>query len=286
MLVARRRVSIVLYHDPEPAVIARHLEFLAGRYTPITLGELVAARRSGDWRSLPRFPVVVAIDDGHRGNRGLSAAFERHAVRPTVFLCSQIAGTTRHYWFLDVDPGRAEQLKALDNDERLAELARDPGFAPEREFSGEARQALSSGEISEMESACDFESHGRFHPVLTRCSAAVAEDEIAVSRDEIAALTDRPCRHFAYPLGAYTSREAGLAEKAGYESARTVDIGWNGPRTDPYRLKILSVADDLSETMLAAELTGLKWLLRVLRREGRLDGTFRPRWDRGVGRQA
>jgi peptidoglycan/xylan/chitin deacetylase (PgdA/CDA1 family) len=284
MLVARRRVSIVLYHDPEPAVIARHLEFLAGRYTPITLGELAAALRTGDLRSLPPFPVVITIDDGHRGNRALSGAFERHAVRPTIFLCSQIAATSRHFWFLDADPRRVEQLKGLENGDRLAELERDPGFTPDREFGEEARQALSRAEIVEMEGACDFESHGRFHPVLTRCAADVAEDEIAASRDEVAALTDRPCRHFAYPLGAYTSREARLAEKAGYESARTVDIGWNGPSTDPYRLKILSVADDLSDTMLAAELTGLKWLLRVLRREGRFDGTFRPHWDPGVGR--
>jgi peptidoglycan/xylan/chitin deacetylase (PgdA/CDA1 family) len=280
---ARRRVSIVLYHDPESAVLARHLDYLGGRYTLIGLDEVVDALRSGGWDSLPPRPLVITIDDGHAGNLELADAFERHSVRPTIFVCSQIVGTERHFWFLEVEPEEAEELKTLDNPERLAELERRVGFQQEREYEPAQRQALSAAELGAMRGSCDFQSHGRFHPVLPRCSTELAREEISASRAEVTALVENPCRHFAYPLGAYMSRDVELVGEAGYESARTVDIGWNGADADPFRLKILSVADGLSETMLAAELSGLKWLVRLLRREGRLNGTFRPRWDPDLG---
>jgi peptidoglycan/xylan/chitin deacetylase (PgdA/CDA1 family) len=276
---ARRRVSIVLYHDPSPEVLERQLAFLKRRYHVIELDRLVRALRSGDWSEVPRKAVVLTIDDGLAGNFHLLEAFSRHAVRPTIFLCTQIVGTNRHYWFEDVEPGRVEGLKPLETARRLRELEAGWGFAPTRDYGGADRQALSREEVSAMSAVCDLQSHGRFHPILTRCSPEEAKREIAGSRTEVQELAGSPCRHFAFPNGAYSEREIELLRGAGYESARTVDIGWNGRRSDPYRLKILSVADDSTPTMLAADLTGLKWLSRLIRREGRLSGKFKPRWE-------
>jgi peptidoglycan/xylan/chitin deacetylase (PgdA/CDA1 family) len=277
-LYARRRASIILYHDPAPETLERHLRYLGQRYTLIGLGQLVDALRSGRWSSLPPRPLVITIDDGLAGNAALAGVFERHGVRPTIFICTQIVATDRHFWFLDAGPQLAERLKAVPDAERLAELERVTGFRPEEEYGPGSRQALTRSQVEAMREICDFESHTRFHPLLPQCTAEDARTEIIDSRAETESLSGSPCRHLAYPLGAYSAREVELARQAGYHSARTVDIGWNGPRTDPYRLKILSVADFLSETMLAAELTGLKWLVRLLRREGRLDGSFSPPW--------
>src|SRR4029079_12026180 len=68
---ARRRVSVVLYHDPPAQRFAEQLEFLAARYSLIPLERLAAALESGDWDSLPPRPLVITIDDGHAGNAGL-----------------------------------------------------------------------------------------------------------------------------------------------------------------------------------------------------------------------
>jgi peptidoglycan/xylan/chitin deacetylase (PgdA/CDA1 family) len=244
----------------------------------VSLDLVVGALRSGDWDALPPRPLVITIDDGHARNLQLTDAFRRHGVRPALFICTQIVGTLRHFWFLDGGPEAVESLKALPEAQRLAELERRD-FSQQRDYGPAHRQALSAGELEAMRPHWDVESHGRFHPVLTRVADQQARDEIEASRTEVEELAGGPCAHFSYPLGAYGPREVELARQAGYSSARTVDIGWNGPRTDPYRLKILSVADDLSATMLAAELTGLKWLIRLLKREGRLNGTFRPKWD-------
>ena len=235
--VARRGVSIVLYHDPRPAQLDAHLEYLCRRYSVIPLSRLVEALHSGRWDDIPPKSVVINLDDGRAGNFALAELFHRHGVVPTIFLCSQIAGTNRDF--------------------------------------------LDAREIRAMGKVCEFASHSRFHPVLTACTEAQAWEEIAESRPEVEAITGHPCRHFAYPAGRFAEREARMTEKAGYRSARTIDIGWNMPGTDPFRLKVLSI-DSRSTTMLAAELAGLKWLSRLVNGKGGLRG--RRRTGRGARR--
>ncbi|MDX6662559.1 MAG: hypothetical protein QOG09_661 [Solirubrobacterales bacterium] len=272
-----RRVAILLYHDPDPASLSRQLGWLRRRYRPIELDRLVDALHSGDWSSIPRRGLVVTIDDGHRGNLALAEVFREHGVRPTLFLATGIVASGRHFWFEDVDAKTAERLKGLGNDERLKALA-ELGIDPDREHDGAEPQALSRADVETMTATCQLGSHTRTHPILPKCPDGLAREEIAASKLEVEQLSGAPCRHFAYPNGAYSERELALVREAGYASARTVDIGWNGRRTDPLRLRILSVADGASNTVLAAELAGLKRLSRLWRREGRLDGSFSPDW--------
>ncbi len=80
-------VPVVMYHDVEPDVFARELDYLAANgYEPIDLDALC------DWLdgagTLPERPIVLTFDDGH-------ASVYRHAypllrarqMRATVFLC-------------------------------------------------------------------------------------------------------------------------------------------------------------------------------------------------------
>ncbi len=260
--VARRRVSILLYHDPEPAVFERHLEYLSRRYALVPLAALVSALDSGQWETLPPRALVITFDDGHKRNFELLPLVRRFGVAPTVYVCSQIVGTDRHYWFLDVEQPAA--LKGLPNGERLSRLEREIGFTPTTEYSGE-RQGLSRDEIEAMVGAVDIQSHSRLHPVLTTCTAEECEDEIALARLEVEELTGSPCRHFSYPNGDYTSREIDILRRSGYASARTTDLGWNGPKTDPFRLKILGLfRDDVTVNRLAADLSGATTFLSGL----------------------
>jgi peptidoglycan/xylan/chitin deacetylase (PgdA/CDA1 family) len=279
----RRRVAIVLYHDPSPEVLERQLAWLRRGYEIIGLDTLVDAIHSGDWAEVPPRSVVLTIDDGHSGNRALAEVLRADRVRPTIFVCSRIVGTARRFWFEGLPAAAAESLKSVPDERRLAKLAERWDFSPEREYPGSPPQALSRAEIAEMLDCCDFQSHTATHPILLRCTAERAREEIEASRREVEEMTGALCAHLAYPNGCYSDREAILAREAGYRSARTVDIGWNHAGTDPYRLRILSVADDASPTVLAAELAGLKWLSRLWRREGRLDGRFQPRWNEPSG---
>lgn len=256
--ISRRRASILLYHDPAPELLDAHLTYLTANYSPVSLDTLVDALRSRRFRDLPARAVAVTIDDGHRRNHDLLEVFRLHRVVPTIYLCSQIVDTNRHYWFLDTpDP---EPLKTLPNADRLAALARS-GFDQTAASSADERQALTRAEIHAMRDHVDFGGHTRFHPILPMCTDAESAEEIGLCRSEVAAIVERPCRHFAYPNGDHSPRDRALVQRAGYASGRTTATGWVGPDTDPYRLPILGVPDDASVVRLAADLTGItSWL--------------------------
>src|SRR4051812_28466845 len=93
--VARRRVAILCYHAPPPGQFERHLEFLSSRYTLISLEQMLAVMRSGDWNALPPKSVVVTLDDGMCANHALLPLLRRYDVHPTIYVCSQLVGTSR-----------------------------------------------------------------------------------------------------------------------------------------------------------------------------------------------
>ncbi len=201
----RGSATVLLYHDPSPDVLEAHLEYLASRFRFTTLDAVVDAIARGEWSRLPDDALVLTFDDGHRRNYSLLPLFRRFEVRPTIFLCSQIVGTTRAFWFNE--PTQTSPLKYVPNGERLAVLARTTGFVQEHERGELARQALSRDEILEMAPFVDFGAHTRFHPILPRCDDDEAWREIAESKRDLEALLGRPVSHFAYPNGDYGARE-------------------------------------------------------------------------------
>lgn len=265
---------MLLYHDPAPALFERHLEYLSRRYRFITLAQLVDAL--GDRRRFSKLPpnsVVITFDDGLRGNRALLPLFRRYRVVPTIYLCTRIVDTDRHYWFLE--PGvDVERLKGVPNDERVAHLREHTGFTDTREYPEASRQSLTLAEIEEMKDSVDFQSHSLTHPVLTLTAEMQCRDEIFASKEEVEALTGRPCLHFSFPNYDYSERELRLVREAGYRSARTGDIGWVGPDCDPFRLKLLVMGGDLSSVnVLASHLSGTRAVSRLVARTRRRSGS-------------
>jgi peptidoglycan/xylan/chitin deacetylase (PgdA/CDA1 family) len=238
--LARNRVSIVLYHDPDPSTLDAQLAYLARRYSLISLERLVNAIHLADWSDVPPRSVVVTLDDGHTGNFRLLESFRRHRARPTIYLCTRA-------------------------------VVADGALTSDPEAPKATQRALSRDEIAAMRDDCDFGSHTRSHPILTACASEQAEREIADSKTEVEALTGRSCVHFAYPAGAYSDRTVELVREAGYRSAHTVDNGWNQLGSDPYRLKVGSI-DPQTPTRLAADLAGMSWLTRLLVRKTDLRG--------------
>jgi peptidoglycan/xylan/chitin deacetylase (PgdA/CDA1 family) len=267
-VVARRRASILLYHDPSPQVLEAHLRYLAPRYNFITLDALVDAIVERRWASLPDRALVLTFDDAHRRNAELADVLIRYGVVPTIYACSQILATDRHFWFFETDD--PEPLKPLPHGDRLERLSRSAGFSPSRDYP-EDRHAMSVDEVELLRGAVDFASHTRFHPVLTTLGDDECATEIIRSKAELEALLGTPCRHFSYPNGDYGEREVELARKAGYASARSVDIGWADEHSDLFRLPILGTSDTASVTRLAADLSGIPgWIARA--RRGSYDG--------------
>lgn len=258
---ARRRATIVIYHDPKPEILDSHLAWYARRYNFITLDQLADALESGHWKHLPDYPMVVTIDDGHRGNSHLASTLRRHGVRPMIYLCSQIVGTNRPYWWrtnaaIQLDP---EALKQLPDEERRGKLA---AAGDDPDMNGEVRQAMSWEEVSHLGSVTDYGAHTRSHPILPNCDDHRCEDEIALCKQELEAELGKPCTHFAFPNGDYGPREIEVLRRAGYRTARSIDPGWNGPNVDPMQLKAIPVSDDTPVGWLAVQMTGLPAWLR------------------------
>jgi len=266
LLLWRDRVLILLYHDPRPEVLDRHLHYLTRIADLISLANLWQPPRL---RRRPR--ALITLDDGHLGNAKLLDVFLKYEVRPTIYICSQIVNTNRQFWWMH-PAARTEgiqRLKRLSNRERLLLLGAH-GFRQDAE--AEQQVALSVQDIAALKRWVDFQSHGRFHPILTQCDDAECQFEISESRREIEALVGSKCVHFAYPNGNYREREITMLKADGYSSARSLDLGWNDENVDPFRLKALTIDDNCSVSRFAAELSLLPRFLSFLSQ-----GSFRGR---------
>lgn len=267
--LCRNRVAILMYHDAKSAVFARHIAYLLRHYTVISLDTLVSAIHQKDFSRIPAKSVVITIDDGHAGNIKLLPLFKQYRICPTLFVCTQIVDTHRHFWFKVEEQSKAERekLKRLPNVERLAFLKHTADFEPEKTYP--ERQALNIAEMKEMIADVDFQPHTQFHPILPHCTEAECRQEILGSKLDLEKLLDIECSHFSYPNGDYTEREIEIVKTAGFRSARTTDIGWNTQKTAPYRLRTVPIADDAGLTLFRAQLTTIpqrlnSWVNAVL----------------------
>ena len=260
---ARSKVTIIVYHDPKPEILDKHLRYLSKRYNYITLDKLVNAIYSKNWGDTPPKSMIITLDDGPKGNFKLLEVFKKHKVTPTIYLCSQLMNTNRHFWFREKNIKRTYYKKVM-NSVRLQLLKEKIGFTPSKEFPDHERQSLNEKEIMSMKDFVNFQSHSASHPVLTTCTFDECKEEIFQSKMDIETMIGNERKHFAYPNGDYTEREIELLKGAGYLSARTIDIGWNDLNTNPFELRISGVSDDASINWLAAQLSGIPMYIQYL----------------------
>lgn len=190
----------------------------------VSLDAGLQALRTGPLRE-PLF--AVTFDDGYLDN--LTEALpilERHRIPATIFVttqfCDQALSHPRYG-----DPG-AQRLH-LDWDE-VRRLARTPGIT--------------------------IGSHTRTHPYLPTIGDAMAQQEIALSRTEIAEHLHAPVAYFCYPSGDLGPRERALVQQSGYVAAVSVAPGVNRQGADLYQLKRTEITDRDDEAQFRLKLAG------------------------------
>ena len=227
--VQRRRSTILVYHNPPPDVMERHLVLLTRLYRVVPLRD----RRLGT--------LVITLDDGYAANFALRDVFARHSVVPTIFVCTGIVGTNRGFWFRHVG---------------------DDGFDPNEELP--VREALSDDEVRELAAVADIQAHTVTHPILPRCTQEESEAEIAGSKRDLEERYGLDVYALAYPIGEYTHREAKLARDAGYSCALAVGGRMNRSSADPFALGRITIDDHDGVDELVVKASGLwPWLERV-----------------------
>jgi peptidoglycan/xylan/chitin deacetylase (PgdA/CDA1 family) len=249
MGVQRRRVTILVYHDPSPALFRRHVPELAKRYSIIMLGELVDALYAGTFEELPPRALVITFDDGHRRNHDLAEILRQHDVRASLFICAEIVDTKRGFWFKHA--ADLERLKRSSDAERL-ELLDAWGFKEEEDLAD--REALSAEELRDLDGVFELQSHTLTHPILSRCSDEKAWDEISKSAPILKARFGIDADGFAYPNGDFTKREVAYVKQAGYRYAVSMGYGFVSADTDLYRLPRIPIhdTDDVDELLVKA----------------------------------
>jgi peptidoglycan/xylan/chitin deacetylase (PgdA/CDA1 family) len=254
-VVHRGKVTIVVYHSPTVERAKEHFRVLGTRYNVIALSDYVRARKENRIGHLPPKSLIITLDDGHRSNFALKSVLEELRLPITIFLCSGIVGTHRHYWWFHT--GKASELaacKRTPDAERLAFLF-SRGYQQERDYPD--RQALSCSEIDALKPWVDFQAHTITHPILPACSDEKAEQEIRDCKAELERHYGLNIHALAFPNGDYTEREINLARRAGYSCALTLDCGFNNQDTDLFRLRRIPVPDYGSVSELLVKSSGL-----------------------------
>lgn len=240
-VMQRRRVTIVMMHNISLSAAKQAFRYWKRHYNIISMQDYLNARNKESSNILPKKPLILTFDDGHKGNYKLISLIEELKMPVTIFLCSDIVGTSRHFWFLH-DGCDADKFKKIPDETRIEKLAEN-GFSQTKEYP--TRQALSGDEIMKMKESplIDLQSHTRFHPVLTKCTQQKAFDEVCISKEILEKKYNLNITGFAYPNGDYEEREIGIVKKAGYDYALSATSGYNSLKTDLYKLKRLSVND-------------------------------------------
>jgi len=250
----RNKVTIILYHNPNPEIFQKHIKYLSKCFNLISLSKVVDGIYNKDWSGIPPKSLVITIDDGFKENYNLLEIFKTYNAYPTIYLCSNIVNTNRKFWFEEASYD-LQKLKKYDNNERLKILKDMMGYELHKEYT--LRQTLNLKELQEMMPNVDFQSHSKFHPILTTCGDKECLDEIKGSKEALEALLNKRIEHFAYPNGNYSNREIEFLKQCGYKSARTLDIGWNDINSDLFKLKAMCIEDDVGINTFCGQISGL-----------------------------
>lgn len=239
-LIQRQKVTILMFHDMKAENAAWTFSWLKRHYHIISLQEYLSAVHSG--KQLPKKAVILTFDDGHAGNYELLPIIKELQIPITIFLCSDIVGTHRHFWFKHTKQLKAnhQHLKKLPNAQRL-EVLKTHGYEQTKEY--DDTQALTREQIEEMREWVDFQSHTCFHPCLPQCDDDTAYTEITLSKQRLEQEFSLEINAISYPNGDYSERDIRMAKEAGYTCGITVDYGFNDLHTDLFRLKRISVND-------------------------------------------
>src|SRR5262249_32651329 len=268
------KVTILTYHSPTPESARRHFEVLRRHYHVISLKDYLGSRMDGSFAKLPPKSLILTFDDGHRNNIELSPLFQEFKIPATIFLCSGIVGTHRHFWWRHVNsPEQAAACKRLPDAERLKLLLKC-GYVTEREYPD--RDGLSDAEITELSQCVDFQAHTVSHPILPVCSDEVAAREIAQCKNDLETKYGLNVYALAFPNGDYSARELFLARKYGYRCALTQDPGFNDEHTDVFRLCRIAVRDECSIDELLVKACGLWGLISHWAGRRRNQGPVKP----------
>ncbi len=246
----RKAIPVLMYHKlvdawPETtelnyyvsrAAFERQMLHLAGNnYTPLSIEQYVHYLQSGiDW---PSKSLLITFDDGYSGIASIAyPILKKFGFKAVVFLpYNYIGRDTPFPW---------EKCRIAQSAPLYQQL-----------------RPLSWTEVNKIKDVISVGSHSVSHFLLAKADPDVIRDEISQSKRLIEDRIGEEVISFSYPGGVPehgamngTTREALLA--SGYKVAFYSEIGRNDVNSDPYLQRRIVVADNDSDGLFRAKLTG------------------------------
>lgn len=218
----RQTIPILMYHSIAEAAAPRFLKFAvapgtfaeqmallrARNYTTLTVSQLVAARQAG--AALPDKTIVITFDDAFQDfATHAMPVLQRYGMVATLYVPTAFVGGTSA-WL-------------------AAEGEADRPLMDWRQLNEVAAAGIECG------------AHSHRHLQLDILSPAVAQAEIARSRQILADQLNRAVTSFAYPFGYYNAIVRRSVIAAGYTSACAVRYQFSLPGDDRFALSRLIV---------------------------------------------
>ena len=91
----------------------------------------------------------------------------------------------------------------------------------------------------------DFGSHARHHLNLAAIATAQMQEEVAASRQELAAQLQEAVDSISFPGGHHSNEVLSAVAAAGYSHAFSTRKGLNRPGEEPYRLRRVNIWDEM-----------------------------------------
>ena len=133
-IIQKNKVTILVLHRPQADIAA---SILNGFRVITILSVLINTWQLAQTKLGHRLPpksLIITLDDGHIENYNLLPRRNSIISPLTIFLCSGIVNTNRHYWFrFSGLPSTSESLKRISDQDRLRVLYQ-VGYYPEKEF--------------------------------------------------------------------------------------------------------------------------------------------------------
>jgi len=266
---ARRKVTIVNYHNPKPDLFEKHLQYYRGHYTFVNIDQVIGAIKNRTFSQLPIKSLLLVFDDGYIENVDLFPILQRYRVPAVIYVVAGVVNTMRDFWF-DRLPHHSEamrNLKDLPDDERRMKLKNDYNHWDEKEYGRQS--ALSSDQLkSFVDIGGTVGSHTLFHPLLDHCKPDVGFWECSESRDRLENLVGKPVVHFALPNGNGNEEVLDWVRRSGYHSCRANYPGWVTSKTSPFFLPNFNISDSADIYKAEIQACGLWYIFkRLLKKE-------------------
>lgn len=264
--IQKNRTSILMFHDPETETFRQTAEYLNKYYNVIPLSRYIKFLDGKD--SLPPKSIIITLDDGHKNNYRLLPIINKYKVPVTIFLCSGIMDTNRHFWWKRKMNGHTvQEIKELSETDRRS-LFRSYGFDYLADYGNENRHALNLSEITEMLKTgyVEFQSHTVYHVLLDKCDDRMSFDEIKNSKTDIEIKLNIPVNAIAYPNGNFSEREIQYVKHSGYKCALTTIPGYNSRSSNVFKLLRFGVRDNAGLNEIIVRSSGMWGYMKFFNR--------------------